>query len=117
MNDILKHREDIKNNILKSFKTDLEKSENGSDIEKARSGVYADTAENRKLNRVGQQYGSKKQEDEPNGEQSSKQEENKTLSEYAKETNDETFKKVIANKKASEELKNEAKKELERRNS
>ena len=27
MNDILKHREDIKNNILKSFKTDLEKSD------------------------------------------------------------------------------------------
>ena len=26
----------------------------GTDIEKARSGVYADTAENRKLNRVGQ---------------------------------------------------------------
>lgn len=31
-------------------------------IEKARSGVYADTAENRKLGRVGQQYGGKKQE-------------------------------------------------------
>lgn len=33
-----------------------------SDIEKARSGVYADTAENRKLGRVGQAYGGKKNE-------------------------------------------------------
>lgn len=36
-------------------------------IEKARSGVYADTAENRRLNRVGQQYGGKKQVEQPNG--------------------------------------------------
>lgn len=35
----------------------------GTDIEKARSGVYADNEENRKLNRVGQQYGGKKQEE------------------------------------------------------
>lgn len=34
-------------------------------IEKAKSGVYADTPENRKLGRVGQQYGSKKQDDQP----------------------------------------------------
>ena len=33
------------------------------DIEKARSGVYADNEENRKLRRVGQQYGGKKQEE------------------------------------------------------
>ena len=33
-------------------------------IEKARSGVYADTAQNRKLGRVGQQYGGKKSEDD-----------------------------------------------------
>lgn len=33
-------------------------------IRKARSGVYADTAENRKLGRVGQQYGGKKKEEE-----------------------------------------------------
>ena len=59
MDDILKHREDIKNNILKSFQVDLQKSEE-NDIEKARSGVYSDTAENRKLSRVGQKYGSKK---------------------------------------------------------
>ena len=34
-------------------------------IEKARSGKYADTPENRRLKRVGQPYGSKKQETTP----------------------------------------------------
>ena len=34
----------------------------GVDIEKARSGVYANTAENKKLGRVGQKYGSVKEE-------------------------------------------------------
>lgn len=38
-----------------------------ADIEKARSGIYADTAENRKLQRVGQHYGSKKQEEPSQG--------------------------------------------------
>jgi hypothetical protein len=39
----------------------IEKSEDGEEIEKARSGVYTDTALNRKLGRVGQKYGNKKQ--------------------------------------------------------
>lgn len=58
-------------NIMQQFSTD---------IEKARSGVYVDNEKNRKLHRVGQQYGSNKQEeeeydkpkgkeDEPNGKQ------------------------------------------------
>jgi hypothetical protein len=50
-------------NIEKSF---------GIDIEKARSGVYADTAENRKLNRVGQHYGGSKQEQPTAGQPRSK---------------------------------------------
>lgn len=49
--DITQRRKDIRLNILKSFEADLEK---------ARSGVYADNAQNKALNRVGQQYGSKK---------------------------------------------------------
>jgi len=39
--------------------------DNNEGIEKARSGVYADTAENRRLNRVGQQYGGRKQVEQP----------------------------------------------------
>lgn len=36
------------------------------ELEKARSGIYADTAENRKLGRVGLQYGGKKQPEQKN---------------------------------------------------
>ena len=120
MDDILKHREDIKNNILKSFQVDLQKSEE-NDIEKARSGVYGDTAENRKLSRVGQKYGSKKQDDEVSSQSSSKQNEDnhsknsKSIEEHAKNTSEETLKKVSENEKAPEDLRNAAKKELENR--
>jgi len=49
MNHIIEHRNFVVSQIQKSFDDELEK---------ARSGVYADNAENRKLNRVGMQYGS-----------------------------------------------------------
>lgn len=58
----------------------------GTDIEKARSGVYADTAENRKLHRVGQQYGGKKQEEEEHGKQKGEEDEPK-----GKQSKDERF--------------------------
>lgn len=51
-------------NILKGF---IESDEVHGDIEKARSGTYADNAENRKLNRVGQKYGSEKKEENDEG--------------------------------------------------
>lgn len=58
MNEIQKHQQSIKNNILKGFTNlddELKKAEE-EELEKARSGRYADTPENRKLNRVGQEY-------------------------------------------------------------
>lgn len=55
-------------NIAKAF---------GDDIEKARHGIYADTPENRRLRRVGQEYGSKKAEEAPKGRPQAKQEEPK----------------------------------------
>ena len=58
----------------------------GTDIEKARSGVYADTAENRKLNRVGQKYGGKKQEEEGHDKPKGKEDESKS-----KQPKDERF--------------------------
>ena len=106
MDEILKHRQDIKNNILKSFQVDLEKSEE-NDIERARSGIYADTSKNRKLNRVGQQYGIKKKEDEVSSQSSSKQngdndsKGSKSIEEHAKNTSDETLRKVSENGKSS----------------
>lgn len=36
-----------------------------SDIEKARSGVYQNTSENRRKHRVGQKYGAEKKEEKP----------------------------------------------------
>lgn len=48
MNNIIKHRNFVIGQIQKSFDNELEK---------ARSGVYADNAENRRLNRVGVEYG------------------------------------------------------------
>lgn len=53
--DIKKAQQDRKDNILKGF--DVE-------IEKGKSGVYEDNAENRKLGRVGKQYGSSGSKDE-----------------------------------------------------
>jgi len=53
-NPIQQHRNFVTSQIEKSFDNELQK---------ARSGVYADTPENRKLSRVGQQYGGKKKDD------------------------------------------------------
>lgn len=55
LEEIRRKREEIRNNICKSFGSDLVKGFNDElgVIEKA---VYADTAENRKLGRVGQEY-------------------------------------------------------------
>lgn len=73
--DVKNHRDEVRGNILKSFEPDFEK---------ARSGVYADTAENRRLNRVGQTYGNKKQE-QPGANKQSKKRDN-SGAESAKKT-------------------------------
>ena len=49
------------NPLLKSMKT-IALNHLNTEIEKAKSGVYADNAENRKLGRVGQKYGNEKKE-------------------------------------------------------
>lgn len=94
------------------------------EIEKAKTGVYADTPENRKLNRVGQKYGVEKKDDKPAAKPKQKVEvdENgnkkpitKTLEEHASTTDTETLKKVLGKKGAKEELVSAAKKELDKR--
>lgn len=75
--------------------SDVGKSEE-NDIEKARSGVYADTAENRAKRRVGQQYGSRGQQEQPKGRQGGQQEEAKqkpTVDEYVKKLGAEKWNK------------------------
>lgn len=59
-NPIEEKRKIVKERIEKSFNNGINVDELLNDIEKARKGVYADNALNRKLMRVGRQYGSTK---------------------------------------------------------
>ena len=110
MENILEHRLAVQQNIEKGFNGGTNLNE---ELEKARSGVYEDTAKNRKLNRVGQQYGSKKQEDEPRGESSRK--EKQDVSSHAANASEGALKRAAADEKAPEDVRNAAKKELEKR--
>ena len=94
------------------------------DIEKGRTGVYEDNAENRRLNRVGQHYGHKKEEEASTGKQPGKSaqptgQEKKTsaatMESAAQGASDEALKRALADKKAPEDVKAAAKKELDNR--
>lgn len=96
----------------------------GIDLEKGRTGVYEDNAENRRLNRVGQHYGSKKQEETSTGKQTAKQEqptsqERKTtaatMESAAQGASDGALKRASQDPKAPEDVKAAAKKELDNR--
>ena len=63
-NPILAKRKLVQDRIEKSFTDGLNVSE---EIEKASHGVYEDNAENRRKNRVGQEYGHAAQQKEPTG--------------------------------------------------
>lgn len=87
---------------------------------KSRTGKYADTPENRRLKRVGQPYGSKKQETtspdkEPlkKDERGGKQATDKPIEEHAKTASESSLQ--AASKGGDEELRIAAKKELDRR--
>lgn len=105
MDDIFEHKKAIINNIAKSFGVE-------DVFEKARSGVYSDNAENRRLNRVGQRYGSTKKNEQTNIEGK-----NKNIDDYAKKTSTENLEKVVNNKNAPDDLKDAAKRELANRSS
>ena len=98
----------------------------GIDMEKGRTGVYEDNAENRRLNRVGQHYGHKKEEEASTGKQPGKSaqptgQEQKTsaatMESAAQGASDEALKRALADKKAPEDVKAAAKKELANRGS
>ena len=61
MNDIIKHRQAVQENIQKAFEVGFDAN---AELEKAR---YVDNARNRKLGRVGLEYGGKKKEEEKKG--------------------------------------------------
>ena len=83
------------------------------DIEKSRSGIYADTAENRKLNRVGQQYGSKKQKDV--SKQKSESEKHLELRELLKKESNRVLMNITNDKRAPDYMRTLAKEEFARR--
>lgn len=123
MNDILKHRQEVKANIQRLFgegidcNSEFQKAQD-AEIEKARHGTYADTAQNRRLNRVGQEYGHKAQEQEPSGKQSKGSGEDaggKDYSSHAQGASDEALKRAAADEKADKGVRDAAKKELEKR--
>lgn len=98
---------------------ELQKGEQ-DELEKARHGFYSDTPYNRKLNRVGQEYGKAKQEKQPSGQRTKKTEETsgaggKTVAEHAADTDSKVLQKVVDDPKAKPELKEAAKAELEKR--
>lgn len=88
-------------------------------FEKARHGFYSDTAENRRLNRVGQEYGSKKKEEALSGKrQSSEKTENggsNKLSQSAAKASDKALERALQDPKASAEVKAAAEAEIKKR--
>ena len=97
----------------------------GVDIEKGRHGVYEDNAENRRLNRVGQEYGKKVEEKQTaskqpkQGESTEQQKKTSTatMESAAQGASDEALKRASQDPKAPEDVKAAAKKELANRGS
>ena len=97
----------------------------GIDIEKGRHGVYEDNAENRRLNRVGQEYGKKAEEKQTaskqpkQGEPTEQQKKTSTatMESAAQGASDEALKRASQDPKAPEDVKAAAKKELANRGS
>ena len=90
------------------------------DIEKGRTGVYEDNAKNRRLNRVGQSYGHKKEEEQKTVKTSKKTEQEQktsaaTMESAAQGASDEALKRASQDPKAPADVKAAAKKELENR--
>lgn len=87
-----------------------------NDIEKAGHGIYEDNAENRRLNRVGQEYGHAAEQKEPTNKQPKNQEEaGGGLQAHAAKASDEALKRAAADEKAKPEVREAAKKELANR--
>lgn len=111
LDDIQRNSPNIKNRslILKAFGEEL--------FEKSRTGVYSNTSENRRLKRVGQKYGSKKEEQQgPDRKLKEKEKDKpkKSLDEHARATSQSVLEAAVKNHK-DEEVRKAAHKELERR--
>ena len=109
-NPIEQRKRMVQDRIEKSFTDGLNVSE---EIEKASHGVYEDNAENRRKNRVGQEYGHAAQQKEPTGKTAGAA---KTVDEHAAKASDKALERAAADKNAKPEVREAAQKELEKRN-
>lgn len=110
-NPIEERKRMVQERIEKSFNDGLNLND---EIEKGRHGIYADNAENRRKNRVGQEYGHAAQQKEPTGKTAGAA---KTVDEHAAEASDKALERAAADKNAEPEVREAAKKELAQRNS
>lgn len=113
-NPIEERKRLVQERIEKSFNDGLSISE---EIEKGRHGIYEDNAENRRKNRVGQEYGHAAQQKELSGKQhgAAKPDEKESISNQAAWASDDALKRAAADKKAKPEVREAAKKELAKR--
>lgn len=116
MKENINYGEARRQQILKGF-TNIEECVEETPIEKARHGVYADNAQNRRLQRVGQEYGHAAQE-KPEAEQDNGDgvpEANVSLQNHARQASEEALVKVANDPSADAEMRKVATAELERR--
>lgn len=115
MKEIVNYGEARRQQILKGF-TNIEECIEEAPIEKARHGVYADNAQNRRLQRVGQEYGHAAQEKPEAGqEEGGAPEANVSLQNHARQASEEALVKVANDPSADAEMRKVATAELERR--
>lgn len=115
MKEIINYGEARRQQILKGF-TNIEECIEEAPIEKARHGVYADNAQNRRLQRVGQEYGHAAQEKPETGqEEGGAPEANVSLQNHARQASEEALVKVANDPSADAEMRKVATAELERR--
>lgn len=115
MKEIINYGEARRQQILKGF-TNIEECIEEAPIEKARHSVYADNAQNRRLQRVGQEYGHAAQEKPEAGqEEGGVPEGNVSLQNHARQASEEALVKVANDPSADAEMRKVATAELERR--
>lgn len=115
MKEIINYGEARRQQILKGF-TNIEECIEEAPIEKARHGVYADNAQNRRLQRVDQEYGHAAQEKPEAGqEEGGAPEANVSLQNHARQASEEALVKVANDPSADAEMRKVATAELERR--
>lgn len=116
MKEIINYGEARRQQILKGF-TNIDEVAEEAPIEKARHGVCADNAQNRRLQRVGQEYGHAAKEDPEAGQEGNEgvPEGNVSLQNHARQASEEALVKVANDPSADAEMRKVATAELERR--